>query len=762
MATPRSAWGIDIGNRGLKAVKLTRSGDDIKIDDVDFIEHETVLSQAGDNREALINSALATFVSRRNIKGAVVSVGVAGGSSFARFIKLPPVEEKRLPEIVRFEAIQQIPFPLDEVEWSYQLFKQPDNPEVEVGIFAMRKDLVNAFVKYFTDVDLNVQAVQMNPLAVYNAMQRDGRLADGISMILDIGADNTDLLIAGEDSVWHRSIPIGGNSFTETLMKAFKVSFAKAEDLKRTAATSKYQRQIFSAMRPVFADLVAEIQRSIGFYGSTNRDQTISRLYAIGGTTKLTPLQKYLQQNLQMDVVKLENFAALPPTDGKASGELLEHMPSLHAAYGLALQALGEGKITSSLLPTAIRREKMWKDKTRWFAAAAAIAACAALVPVGRLFMDRAAFAANATKREESSRVASRAKELADKWSQVESVGGAEMATVKNVMSLVNNRAVWADILTEITAAVPRPAPELAKALVERNAASLKAVPRNQRAVFRIESIQSRYLADVGPILRDTGNLGRHAGELTGVATTGRPAASAFSPGFGGPQGFAPPTGIGGEDLAGSNFGGGQPAAPVVESTGETAQRGFLVRIRVISPRQGADNFINSNFIPALNKVAPNAAQPIRLYAFQKAEVTRSTTLFNDPELIRRIEAEFAASRAADTQLAPVPGQNGGNFPGGFQPGFNPGAFQGEGGPMGVGEDLAGSQPGSQPGFQPGGFSGGVNPNDADSDPEDPRVAAFKDKLTGEDVRSDQIVDVMFLIVLDPPAFVPPAEAPAQ
>ena len=57
------------------------------------------------------------------MKGGAVAVGVSGQQSFARFIKLPPVEAKKIPEIVRFEAIQQIPFPLDDVEWSYQLFQ---------------------------------------------------------------------------------------------------------------------------------------------------------------------------------------------------------------------------------------------------------------------------------------------------------------------------------------------------------------------------------------------------------------------------------------------------------------------------------------------------------------------------------------------------------------------------------------------------------------------------------------------------------------
>src|SRR5450432_3297226 len=232
MASARFAWGIDIGNRALKAVKLVREGDQLRVDDFELIEHEHVLSNAGDNREALIQTALANFVQRHPMKGGVVAVGVSGQSSFARFIKLPPVEPKKIPEIVRFEAIQQIPFPLDDVEWSYQLFQSPESPEVEVGIFAMRKELVNRFIKDFTDAKLNVQVVQMNPLAVYNAMYYDSRIK-GTTMIIDVGAENTDLIIAEGETIWLRSIPIGGNNFTEALTKAFKVNFVKAEDLKR-------------------------------------------------------------------------------------------------------------------------------------------------------------------------------------------------------------------------------------------------------------------------------------------------------------------------------------------------------------------------------------------------------------------------------------------------------------------------------------------------------------------------------------------------
>jgi type IV pilus assembly protein PilM len=135
MASPRFAWGIDVGNRALKAVKLVRDpAGGMRVDDVDVIEHEHILSDAGDNKETLVTTALNTFAAKHPEKGGAVAIGVSGQSSFARFIKLPPVEPKKIPEIVRFEAIQQIPFPLDDVEWAYQLFQDESSPDVEVGI----------------------------------------------------------------------------------------------------------------------------------------------------------------------------------------------------------------------------------------------------------------------------------------------------------------------------------------------------------------------------------------------------------------------------------------------------------------------------------------------------------------------------------------------------------------------------------------------------------------------------------------------------
>ena len=270
-------------------------------------------------------------------------------------------------------------------------FQDPESPEVEVGIFAMRKDLINQHIKFFTDANLNVQVVQMNPLSVYNAMYYDSRIK-GTTMMIDVGAENTDLIIAEGETIWMRSISIGGNSFTEALTKAFKVNFAKAEDLKRNATTSKYGRQIMQAMRPIFADLVSEIQRSIGFYSSVHKESRISKVVAIGSTFRLPGLQKYLSQNLTLDVEKLDRLGNGAIEDPRVAAMLSENLLSGAGAYGLALQVMVQGKIGSSLLPERIRRDKMWAEKTKWFVAAAALFIVGAAVPYGRIYFENSQF----------------------------------------------------------------------------------------------------------------------------------------------------------------------------------------------------------------------------------------------------------------------------------------------------------------------------------------------------------------------------------
>ena len=144
----------------------------------------------------------------------------------------------------------------------------------------------------FEREDLQVSYVQMAPMALYNYLLFDRPDLAGsdkrATVIVNIGAESTDLVVCTASGVWQRCIMMGGNAFTKAIAETFKLSFEKAEKLKRTAPVSKYARQIFQAMRPVVHRL--ERRSPAVARASTparNPDVKVTRVIAMGGGTKL-------------------------------------------------------------------------------------------------------------------------------------------------------------------------------------------------------------------------------------------------------------------------------------------------------------------------------------------------------------------------------------------------------------------------------------------------------------------------------------------
>src|SRR6478752_4170920 len=169
----KGVWGIDIGQCALKALRLELIAGKPTATAFDYVEHTKILSQPDADPDMLIREALEKFLSRNDLKLDDMAVGIAGQSGLARFVKLPPVEEKKIAEIVKFEAKQQIPFPLDEVVWDFQKIAGGEAVdgfalETEIGLFAMKRDVIARYLGYFSSSKIEVHTVQMSPLALVN------------------------------------------------------------------------------------------------------------------------------------------------------------------------------------------------------------------------------------------------------------------------------------------------------------------------------------------------------------------------------------------------------------------------------------------------------------------------------------------------------------------------------------------------------------------------------------------------------------------
>ncbi|MBI3821856.1 MAG: type IV pilus assembly protein PilM, partial [Planctomycetes bacterium] len=382
-------WGIDLGQCALKAIRLELKEGEVVATAFEYIEHPKILSQPDADPDELTREALTQFLSRNQIRGDLIAVSVPGQSGLARFVKLPPVDEKKIADIVKFEAKQQIPFPLEEVVWDFQRLNKGDiidglALETEIGLFAMKRDMVTRAIAQFKDVGVEVHLVQMAPLALCNLISYDllgktgGHLAEegeGNECIvaLEIGTDASNLVITdGGRIIWQRPIPIGGNHFTRALTKELKLTFAKAEHLKKNAAKSPDLKKILSSLKQVLNDFVQEVQRSLGYFTNTHRNATIKYMVGLGNAFRLPGLQKFLQEKLQLEVRKFQKLHRTTGDSVTTAPTFAENIMSFGVAYGLGLQGLKQAHLQTNLLPYEVRLERVIRGKKPWAVAAAA------------------------------------------------------------------------------------------------------------------------------------------------------------------------------------------------------------------------------------------------------------------------------------------------------------------------------------------------------------------------------------------------------
>jgi type IV pilus assembly protein PilM len=477
-------WAIDIGSNALKALQMRQGDEGLEVIDFAYLEHSHNLSTgdiSSDEKEQILVETLQGFLYEKDLSKCEVAISIAGQNSFARFINLPPVEAKKIPEVVQFEAVQQIPFDINEVEWDWQLMDSEDSPDKRVGLFAIKNELIAEVMDHFTNEDLRVTCVQIAPMALYNYAFSDIKQVqaspDKAVVILDIGAENTTLVVCTRDSVWQRSIRIGGNTFTEAIADAFK-----------------------NAMKSVYTDLGSEIQRSLGFYSSSaeGRDKTLSKVIALGGGMKLQGLSKYLTQTLGIQVVKPDSFETLVLAPEVSTAKFHENISDFGIAYGLGVQLLGEAKIRTNLLPRKIARAMAWTRKARMFTIAASVLLLVMVLSLGRAYKDLKQYDNHSRTRSDIQRIIGEVRGVTSSVSEQKDRMQPMEAEIKKQMEYFKYRDTVPNFIGTLAKCLPNKEnnpqdSELYAAFESGDTKTIAAIPRPDRKQLFITQFAMKY-----------------------------------------------------------------------------------------------------------------------------------------------------------------------------------------------------------------------------------------------------------------------------
>ncbi len=358
MAKTKNGIGLDIGSNSIKIVELERSSQGIELKNASVISVKT--KDGRPKEENVVSSLTEAVISFRKLAKSQLVVAMPGRSVIVRHFKVPSVGASRIRQIIKYEAQQQVPFPLEEVIWDYQILKSEDKaaPDINIALVAVKSGLINDLIAKISGLGIAPDLIEATSFAVFNCAKFNDTLDNGPIVLIDIGATSTDISVAKEKQlVFTRSIHIAGNDITRAIQKEQSIGFEDAEK-------TKHKKGNISAAVSVLETLSSEIHRSISFYVSQmDRKSEFRKVVLTGQSSNLKEITTFLSNSLKMEVVELNPFSNILISNERML-DIVDRSPNAWSvAIGSALTALKETDTKINLLPSELIIEKKLKKK---------------------------------------------------------------------------------------------------------------------------------------------------------------------------------------------------------------------------------------------------------------------------------------------------------------------------------------------------------------------------------------------------------------
>lgn len=417
MAEQQSIISLNIGSQrvAMGVFDMTKKGDLVL---KAYASHSILADPATEaSRMPQVQLAIKELAQELKIGKARVCYALSGQMVLNRFVKLPPLEEENIDELVRFEAQQNFPFPIDEVIWDWQVLPN-DGIEKEVILVAIKTDVLNDISEMVAETGLHTEFVDSSPTALYNSLRFNYPDLEESTLLLDVGAKSSNLVYVDGKKFFTRSINIGGGSLTSAIAKEYGVSFAEAESSKlgnglvsmgsgHTAQLDESTAALGTLIRNSLSRLNAQISQTTTLFRTQHNGGAPKRILLAGGGANLPYFKEFLEDKFNLPVEYYNGLRRVSVGNGVDVDAVSSAAHQFGELVGLAVRRGEKASLNIDLVPDDVGAER---DINRRKPLLIAAAAC--------LLVGLAAWAA--LKKSDESKAADRLVELNAAHSKLE------------------------------------------------------------------------------------------------------------------------------------------------------------------------------------------------------------------------------------------------------------------------------------------------------------------------------------------------------
>ena len=354
----RRVAGLDIGQTSTKLVVVEAARGGVKV----------VKTAIFRNREegildlAEVREHLATWLHEQGWADLDFNVGLPQYMAMTNIADFPLSGTAKLEEMVAFET-QQLAGLTDEVFLDdyrrLRAFHHYQNP-VLIGV--ARETLVEQRLDLLRRAEVRVDHLFLDGevlASVFTQTRKTEAAAKGLALVLDVGAENTTLVIVLDGQVLYlSSFLFGGDFFSEALARHLGTSELEAEKTKRGTRLVPTDEQ--SPLTRTARNFVVELEAGLDTWRTHDPEATKLRIESIwlsGGGAQLAGFGEFLQQTYNCPVEPL-----VAPDMTAQQGEAAA---AFNIAYGLARHGLDDVKRPAilSLMPAALRWQALRRKR---------------------------------------------------------------------------------------------------------------------------------------------------------------------------------------------------------------------------------------------------------------------------------------------------------------------------------------------------------------------------------------------------------------
>jgi type IV pilus assembly protein PilM len=409
-------------------------------------------------REATILKALQQSLAEKAIKARNVNVCAPGFHVFSKFVKLPPVDAGKVTQIIQYEAQQNVPFPLEEVVWDYQILGSTTGGELEVLLVAIKADIVEGLFRVTESSGLRLQLTDVSPAALCNAFRYNYGDLEDCTMLLDIGAKTSNLLFFEKGKVFSRGINLGANSITQDFANESKLKFDVAEKLKIEEGfvslggayeepENPHQAAISKIARQFMTRLHIQVNQTMQFYRGQQGGSAPQRLFLSGGASVMPYTAQFFAEKLNVPVEYFNPLRNVQLDPSINLEELARVAHSLGEVVGLGLRNLAHCPVELNLMPESTLRWQSFNQKKPYFIAT--VFSLVAVVAAMAFLFDKLAV----VKTDVLEAVKKDVEPEQQKQVQFKKANGdlkKAKEEVDQIVGWMGDRFYWADVLSEL------------------------------------------------------------------------------------------------------------------------------------------------------------------------------------------------------------------------------------------------------------------------------------------------------------------------